>query len=193
MSPLYPKLLWAASFLGRAFRADPIESIACKRIDSEIPNRVSYPASSAYIAAQSQYYSGQESELRPACIFSPQNTSEVSHFIKLMTVDAEGTRLSSFSPQFAIRGGGHSVWSGAANIDGGITIDMRAMNSVVLSDDQKVASIGAGGIWSVIYPQIEPYNLTVAGGRVAGVGLGGFLTGGELSPNLLLNLLAYMF
>ena len=180
MSRLYYSVLWAASIFGDSSGATPAHSTICEHIEAEIPKRISYPASSAYTAAQSSYYSGQESELKPGCIFSPQSASEVSHFIELLTADAKDNQSGSYSPQFAIRGGGHSVFPGAANIDGGITVDMRAMDAVVLSDDKKVASIGAGGIWSEIYPQIEPFNLTLAGGRVAGVGVGGFTTGGEL-------------
>ncbi|CAN8104626.1 unnamed protein product [Discula destructiva] len=60
-------------------------------------------------------------------------------------------------------------------------MDLRALDSVVLSQDQRVASVGGGAIWSDIYPQLIPYNLTVMGGRVVGVGVGGYLTGGGIS------------
>lgn len=147
----------------------------CKIIESHIPDRISYPKSTIYDESLSSYYSGQESELQPACIFSPTNATEVSVFVKLITSKCCG------SSQFAVRSGGHSIWSGAANIGGGITVDMRSMNSLVLSHDKKVASLGAGGIWSEIYEQLVPYNLTVMGGRVAGIGVGGLATGGKFA------------
>lgn len=143
----------------------------CKTLDAKIPGRVSYPDSTAYNSSISSYYSGQERDLNPSCIFRPTSTAEVSQFIKLVT--------SSGNTQFAVRGGGHTLWPGAANVDGGITVDMRAMNSLTLSDDHKIAHLGAGAVFSDIYPQLTPYNLTVMGGRVPGIGAGGFVTGGK--------------
>lgn len=158
----------------------------CQQIDAKIPGRVAWAATAAYNSAQAQYYSGQEQDLKPACIFRPHDAFEVSQFVKgVVNAAQEGGNKDQGQPsdstQFAIRGGGHSVFPGAANIDGGVTVDLRALNSVVLSDDGKIASVGGGSIWSEIYPQLEKNNLTVAGGRVAGVGVGGFLTGGESS------------
>lgn len=143
----------------------------CKLLDAKIPGSVFYPASTTYNSSLSSYYSGQERELSPGCIFRPTSTAEVSEFVKLVT--------SSKGTHFAVRGGGHTIWTGAANVDGGITVDMRLMNSVVLSKDQKIAHLGAGAVFSDIYPQLVPYNLTVMGGRVPGIGAGGFVTGGK--------------
>lgn len=75
------------------------------------------------------------------------------------------------------------IWSGAANIQGGITVDMRSMNSIELSDDNKVVSLGTGGLWIDAYAALDPYNLTVMGGRVNGIGIGGLATGGTLIVN----------
>lgn len=170
--------MWAASLLRAP--GGPGSSL-CERIDSSIPDTISYSTSVRYNDSLSSYYSGQESELQPECVFTPRDTSEVSLFIKLITADAAGDGQSyGIQPQLAIRSGGHAVFAGAANIEGGITIDLRALDSFVLSEDRKTASIGTGEVWSEIYPKLVPYNLTVMGGRVAGVGVGGFLTGGEL-------------
>lgn len=167
--------IWATSLLR------PLEpSSICEVIDRSIPNRTSYPANPCYTNALSSYYSGQESELKPQCIFTPTDASEVSRFVTLISADVRDGQNASSPTRFAIRSGGHAVFPAAANVDGGITVDLRALNSLVLSDDRKTATIGAGAIWSEIYPQLVPYNVTVMGGRVAGVGAGGFLTGGEL-------------
>lgn len=150
--------------------------VYCELIKSKIPDRISYPQSSAYDESISSYYSGQEKDIQPGCIFSPRDTSEVSEFVSLVTSHVDGC---SELPKFAIRSGGHMIWPGSANIEAGITVDLRAMNSLTLNEDKSVASIGAGGIWSEIYPQLVPHNLTVMGGRVSGIGVGGFSTGGK--------------
>lgn len=102
-------------------------------------------------------------------------------FIKIINRKAGDSARRATQPRFAIRSGGHTIWGGDANIEGGITVDMRSMNSLVLSPDRKVAMLGVGGIWSEIYEQLVPYNLTVMGGRVAGIGVGGLATGGGIS------------
>lgn len=72
------------------------------------------------------------------------------------------------------------IWEGAANIQGGITVDMRAMNETVLNEGKTIVSLGPGGIWTDVYAFLDPHNLTVMGGRVNGIGVGGFSLGGTL-------------
>ena len=157
---------------GGSLRAD--RTSLCQQIDSQLPGRISYPGSSAYNSSQANYYTGEERDLQPSCVFRPAKTSDVSHMVKLVAA-----RQHTSTPEFAFRCGGHSFFAGAANIDGGVTIDLRSLNSFELSADRKTASVGGGSIWSEnVYPNLDPHNLTVAGGRIAGVGVGGFLTGG---------------
>jgi FAD/FMN-containing dehydrogenase len=144
----------------------------CKLVETTFPGRISYHGSTTYNASVSSYYADQERSLRPGCIFRPTNTSEVSQFVKLMTADNR-------KPQFAVRGGGHTLWTGAANIGPGITVDMRLMDNVELSEDKKIARIGGGAVWDHVYPQLVPHDLTVMGGRIPGIGVGGFATGGQ--------------
>ncbi|KAA8651066.1 FAD-binding oxidoreductase [Aspergillus tanneri] len=150
----------------------------CDILNYQIPGRVSYSDDLAYTASVSSYYSGFERALRPSCIFRPSTTAEVSEFVQLVSVNAT-TKWSL--PQFAVRGGGHTLFTGAANINGSVTVDMRSMNSLALSDDHKIASVGGGSIFSDFYPRLVPHNLSVMGGRVPGIGVGGFTTRGGLN------------
>lgn len=145
----------------------------CQLVGSKIPGRISYPGSTTYNSSIASYYGDSERELSPNCIYRPTTTSEVQQFVQLVTSG------SCTNNQFAIRGGGHTFWTGAANIQPGITVDMRVMKSLQLSTDQKIAGIGGGALWDDIYPQLVPYNLTVMGGRIPGIGVGGFATGGQ--------------
>ena len=145
----------------------------CEVLNAQFPGRViSLNDATSYASAQSSYYSGQERNIKPNCILMPTTTAEVSEFVKTMIP------RQARDARFAIRGGGHTLWSEAANIDGGVTVDMRLMNQIVLSTDNKVASLGAGGRWHDVYHQLTPYNVTVMGGRVGSLGVGGFLSGG---------------
>lgn len=81
---------------------------------------------------------------------------------------------------FAIRGGGHTPFAGSANIARGVTIDLRALNKVTLSDDNSTTSVGGGAIWAEVYQKLDPLELAVGGGRANLVGAGGLTTGGVL-------------
>jgi FAD/FMN-containing dehydrogenase len=71
------------------------------------------------------------------------------------------------------------MFAGASNAPGGITIDLRYLNGIELSEDQETASIGPGNKWGDVYEVLEPKGLTVVGGRVSHVGVGGFMLGGR--------------
>lgn len=81
--------------------------------------------------------------------------------------------------QFAVKSGGHAAFTGASNVQGGITINFSKMKDISVSSDQKVASLGPGNTWFDVYSNLEPKGLTVIGGRVAAIGVGGLTTGGE--------------
>ena len=61
----------------------------------------------------------------------------------------------------------------------GVTIDLTKRNEVRLSEDKKSVVVGAGSQWVDVYRKVEEDGLSVVGGRVADVGVGGLLTGGK--------------
>ncbi|KAF5873791.1 putative fad- protein [Botrytis fragariae] len=131
-------------------------SIQCSTLERLLPKQVSYPSSTTYISSVLSYYFVQE---------------PLSNIYKKQP---DATLLS-------IRSGGHSPIAGAANDNGGVTIDLTLMDTLSLNRDGSMVSVGAGSIWSKIYIQLEQRNLTVLGGRVAGIGVGGLLIGGGVS------------
>ncbi|KAL9133476.1 MAG: hypothetical protein Q9175_005349 [Cornicularia normoerica] len=52
------------------------------------------------------------------------------------------SELAKFHCQFAIRGGGHMLWAGSANVAGGMIIDLSSFTSVSVSKDRKTTSAG---------------------------------------------------
>lgn len=71
--------------------------------------------------------------------------------------------------------------AGASSSAGGITVALENMNDITLSNDKKTVAVGAGNTWSRIYERLEPEGVQPVGGRVKGIGVGGYLTGGGLS------------
>ena len=73
----------------------------------------------------------------------------------------------------------HTPQAGAGNIDGGVTIDMQSINQVSISSDKSTVTIGAGNRWGNVFPTLDDQDVSMVGGRVNSVGVGGLTTGGE--------------
>ncbi|KAJ5745667.1 FAD-binding domain-containing protein [Penicillium odoratum] len=148
---------------------------ACDTLNTNLPGTVYFPGSSGYTNSLASYFSKEEQELEPSCVIQPTSSIEVSTVIKTMRMYLD------HGVQFAVRGGGHTPYAGAANIEKGVTLDLSLMNEVKLSEDHKIVDLGPGGRWKKVWETLDPYNLTVTGGRDSDVGVGGFLLGGGLS------------
>jgi FAD/FMN-containing dehydrogenase len=114
-------------------------------------------------------WDGKQSDITPACRVEPDSAEDVSLILK--TVINEGCH-------FAVKSGGHARDAGFSNADAGVTIDLVRMGSVELSKDKKSVKVGAGARWLDVYSTLEKDNLTVVGGRVSDVGVGGLTLGG---------------
>lgn len=83
------------------------------------------------------------------------------------------------SCNFAIRGGGHTTYPGAAGAQDGVTIDMSMLNSTTYHASKSTATIEAGARWDAVYRTLKEYGVAVTGGRSDTVGVGGLIIGGE--------------
>jgi FAD/FMN-containing dehydrogenase len=83
--------------------------------------------------------------------------------------------------KFAVKSGGHAAYAGASNIEDGLTINLAKINEVIVSEDKKSTSVGAGNVWFDVYTKLQPMGLTVIGGRVSAIGVGGLTLGGGIS------------
>lgn len=136
-------------------------------------DKVQLPGSPAYNASLSSYFSLQAAAVRPQCFVTPTTSADVAAVVgTLTTTDAA-------CPFFAIRAGGHMWQPGANNAPGGVTVDLTGLDAVEVADT--TVSVGVGATWDGVYAALDPLGLGVAGGRVAGVGVGGLTLGGGLS------------
>lgn len=104
----------------------------------------------------------------------PRDAQEVSQTLTALVNAGTGTG----DWHIAVRSGGHNHWAGTNNIANGVTIDLVNLNQATYDPETNLASIGSGGIWKDVYVSLLKHNVTVAGGRDGGVGVGGFLLGG---------------
>ncbi|KAL2171199.1 hypothetical protein VTG60DRAFT_3510 [Thermothelomyces hinnuleus] len=132
------------------------------------------PGSEEYERDNGSYFSAFENELRPSHIVKPTSAEQVRTLVAALRPHAGTTAV-------AVRGGGHTPFAGSANVQGGITIDLRGLKGVTLSADKSTVEIAAGETWASVYAELEKHGLTVAGGRVGRIGVAGFLLGGGLS------------
>ncbi|KAF2122727.1 FAD binding domain protein [Lophiotrema nucula] len=134
------------------------------KLQSLYPDAVTLPNSSSHSQWRSNFWSLQQREAIPACIFHPQTTDQVTTAILL----CRWARC-----KFAVKSGGHAAMKGGSSGDGGITIDLKRLSGIALSEDRKLASIGAGARWGDVYRVLEKEGLAVVGGRHSDVGAGG--------------------
>ncbi|KAF2477208.1 FAD-binding domain-containing protein [Lindgomyces ingoldianus] len=108
----------------------------------------------------------------PACVIRPETSTQVSQALKIVTF---------LRTPFAIRSGGHSPNPGWAGLQDGVLIDLTKLNKLSISKDYHTVSVGPGARWGEVYQYLDPYNVTVIGGRVPQVGVGGLMLGGGIS------------
>ncbi|OJD29127.1 fad binding domain-containing protein [Diplodia corticola] len=147
-------------------------SFACYALSLRYGGGVAQSGSEGYSGFRDEFWSLQQASQRPSCIFQPSSANEVAVAVQL-------SRL--LQCPFAVKSGGHAAFAGASNIEGGITIDMKAMNHVDLLSTRHLAALGPGAKWFDVYNALEPEGLSVVGGRVSAIGVGGLTLGGGIS------------
>ncbi|OAQ59558.2 FAD binding domain-containing protein [Pochonia chlamydosporia 170] len=144
----------------------------CADISSRLPGKVTYPGDKAYNISEKSYAYANQQTQQPSCIVQPTTTEDVATAVKLLK---KAPQVS-----FAVRSGGHATNRGFSNIDGGVTLDLTAINSVNIQADGVTVSVGTGASWGDVYLVLDAAKRSLNGGRASGVGVGGFLTGGGI-------------
>ncbi|EAT86611.1 hypothetical protein HBH56_154860 [Parastagonospora nodorum] len=128
-------------------------------------------STSNYDLEQALYWSNACSALRPGCIVTPSTLEEVSTVVKT---------LKESNSRFAIKSGGHNPNPDWSSLSDGPIISTRNFNEVAYDKQTNTVRVGSGNRWGRVVETLEPLGVTVAGGRVGNVGVGGYLLGGGL-------------
>ncbi|THH04421.1 hypothetical protein EW145_g5531 [Phellinidium pouzarii] len=140
----------------------------CKEVASTISaaSDVYYPPSAEYTADILHYASS--SMQMSACSVEPGSAEDVGVILKIV----QRTRTP-----FAVKSGGHATNPGFSSTEG-VHISMTRFNGVGYDPSSGTADIGTGLIWDDVYAALAKHNVSVAGGRVSGIGVAGFTLGG---------------
>ena len=61
----------------------------------------------------------------------------------------------------------------------GVTIDLSRLDKVTVANNSTQASLGPGARWATVYTTLNAQGVSVSGGRVSSVGVGGLTLGGS--------------
>lgn len=115
-------------------------------IQTPLNDFVLYAEQSEYQSRVASYFHAKQQTITPACIIQPRSSQDVSLAVKTLT------GMNTSQPcKFAIRGGGHTPFAGASNIQDGVTIDLQYMKSVeydVETASPKSALVRHGTVFS---------------------------------------------
>ncbi|CAI4215036.1 unnamed protein product [Parascedosporium putredinis] len=147
------QFLFSTAPLYMTVSASPSCFSPCAALVATLPGAVAFPDTPAY-AESNTYWSNRQSEVQPTCFVTPDHGRS---------------------------SGGHTAFAGASNAQGGVTLDLRNLNKIVVSGDHETVSVGPGNRWIEISTVLEPLGLAVVGGRAADVGVSGLILGGGIS------------
>ncbi|POS70093.1 FAD binding domain-containing protein [Diaporthe helianthi] len=137
----------------------------CEALQKVLGDRiVVFPSDSAYKLSSGSYFSLKNADLHPACIALPKSAEQVSAAVQTLT---RGFVEWGEQCKFAIRGGGHTAFQGAASLDDGIVLHLGHLPAAGLSPDHKSIAVSPRQTWDQVTEQLDPYNLSTLGARVA--------------------------
>jgi FAD/FMN-containing dehydrogenase/alkanesulfonate monooxygenase SsuD/methylene tetrahydromethanopterin reductase-like flavin-dependent oxidoreductase (luciferase family) len=155
------------SIRSTAVRARRLPGIDYDAIPATLAGAAVEPGDVRYTSVRSNYLRGGS----PGLVLRPSTTAEV--------VDALRYARRHDVP-LGVRSGGHGI-SGRSTNDGGIVIDLAALNGIeVLDPATRRVRIGPGARWGEVAQALHPYGWAITSGDYGGVGVGGLATAGGI-------------
>ncbi|KAG2064933.1 FAD-binding domain-containing protein [Suillus decipiens] len=148
-----------------------LQGTACEQIAMEVSlsSVVYHTGSSQYI--KDNYHWSSSNSQASECSFEPATTQDVGIALRI---------LGQTQTPFGIKSGGHAANAGFSSTPG-VQIAMYSFSDVVYDSVAQTVTVGTGLVWDDVYVALEQYNMTVAGVKATGIGVGGVALGGGYS------------
>jgi FAD/FMN-containing dehydrogenase len=170
---MVPSVSWCALALAVAAIAPVVHADICLTLE-QAGIDIEYPLSLDYSSDLTKYWSAACGDLKPTCIAAPSSAEEMSQVI---------TELHNVETLFAVKSGGHMPNNGFASIEDGLLVSTKNLDQVFYNPDDESAVIGPGLSWEEAQKRLDGTGRAVVGGRLGGVGIGGYMLGCMLVPN----------
>ncbi|PRZ09601.1 FAD/FMN-containing dehydrogenase [Isoptericola sp. CG 20/1183] len=155
----------ASTQRGRAALALRRDGIDYGAVPAALASTAVEPGDRAYDTVRHNYLRSGA----PGLVLRPRDATEVAEAVAYAR--AQDVPLG-------IRSGGHGI-SGRSTNDGGIVVDLGALDAIEVVDDAtRRVRIGAGATWSQVAEALAPRGWAISSGDYGGVGVGGLATAG---------------
>ncbi|EJD05537.1 FAD-binding domain-containing protein [Fomitiporia mediterranea MF3/22] len=144
---------------------------ACQLLQATVPKLVSFPGSEQYVNDTEHW--AVSSQQNSTCSIEPTSADDVGTIIGVLG-------RSDIRSPFAVKSGGHAYNLGQSSTPG-VQISMAQFKNITYDAEQGTVMLGVGLTWGEVYERLEPLGVMVAGGRISGVGVGGYSLGGGYS------------
>ncbi|KAI9449068.1 FAD dependent oxidoreductase [Lactarius psammicola] len=156
--------------LGRSTSQQDFQA-TCHDISSVISN-----ASQVFFSPAIEYISDNEhafvsSSEVAACSIEPGSVNDVGLILQM---------LGKSRTPFGVKSGGHATNRGFSSTRG-VQISLARFNTFNVNSEAQTVELGPSLLWEDVYQRLDPYGVTVIGGRIPGVGVGGLILGGGYS------------
>jgi FAD/FMN-containing dehydrogenase len=142
--------------------------IAYDDVPEELAETAVEPGDSAFGKVRSTYLRGGN----PGLVLRPRTAAQVPA--------AVGFAREHMHLPLGIRSGGHGI-SGRSTNDGGLVIDVGALDEITILDKAaRLVRIGAGARWRDVATALQPHGWALSSGDYGGVGVGGLATAGGI-------------
>ncbi|KAK8867321.1 FAD-binding oxidoreductase [Apiospora arundinis] len=172
LSNVVQLVLGLGSLNSSSAAGSPSALSACQQLGATFPNNATFAPHDALYTPLAHAHWSETAWEQPTCIFLPENAAQLQTAIPLIV---------EHQSQFAIRAGGHLEAVGAASTNDGVLIDLSRLKRLEYHAEVQEAVLGPGLRWGDVYGYLDPFKVTVVGGRVLDVGVGGLPLGGGLS------------
>lgn len=130
----------------------------------------------------SMHFSQAPSRLPAQLNLAPSKTSASSYvgLVLQLTVTYHWRQLQILGESrtpFGVKSGGHSVNRGFSSTCG-VQVSLARFNTFNVNTEAQTVELGPSLLWDDVYERLEPYGVTVIGGRIPEVGVGGLILGG---------------